>query len=411
MAGVIESWKFGTGKTSHNMADGRSLGDSPGIREVAVRAELQKVLESHEFRASKRCQDFLRFVVENTLGGKTDILKERTIGIEAFGRPASYDPSDDATVRVKAGEVRKRLGLYYAGEGRGDGIRIELPAGGYIPDFVVPPAAGAGIQPLAGAAPVRRPSAYFAAGAITALALAAGAAMAAWIVERRPPSALDQFWAPVLAGASPALLCAAYVPDVYAMDGKPGLAPRIDDFTRLSDQFVGGGDLMAAARLAAMLTRMGRAYNLRIGNEVTFQDLRASPAIFIGYSYSRWRDMSDQLRYFIDISQRPARILDAGKPTNWYLPNLGADRHTDEDYAIVSRVYHPDTRSMLVEISGITQYGTEAAADLVSNAELLQEALRGAPPDWTKKNLQLVLHVKVISGSPAPATAVANYFW
>ncbi len=396
------------------MADGRTLGDSDGIGDLEVRAELQKVLESHEFRASKRCQDFLRFVVENTLGGKTGILKERTIGIEAFGRPPSYDPSDDATVRVKAGEVRKRLGLYYAGEGKGDGIRIELPAGGYVPDFVVSAAAAPALaerDPSIWTARVRRPAAYFLIGVVTALAVAAAVTAAARILQRKPASVLDQFWAPVLAGASPALLCAAYVPDVYAMDRKPGEAPRVEDFTRLSDQFVGGGDLMAAAHLAAMLTRMGRAYNVRIGNEVTFKDLRSSPAIFIGYSYSRWKEMSKELRYFIDISQRPAMILDNGKPTRWYLPNLGADRHTDEDYAIVSRLFHPDTRSMLVEISGITQYGTEAAADLVSNPELLQDALRGAPPGWTTKNLQLVLHVKVISGSPASATAVASHFW
>ena len=396
------------------MADGRALGVSRGIGDVAVRAALQKVLESHEFRASKRCQDFLRFVVENTLGGKTDILKERTIGIEAFGRPPSYDPSDDATVRVKAGEVRKRLGLYYAGAGKSDGIRIELPPGGYVPDFVVSPAADAvpsKSKPPGWTLWARRPQTYFLAGLMTALAVGVAVAAVDWVVERRPHTALERFWAPVLAGSSPALVCAAYVPDVYAMDRKPGTVPRIEDFTRLGDQFVGGGDLMAAARLVAMLTRMGRAYNVRIGNEVTFQDLRASPAIFIGYSYSRWKDMSKQLRYFIDISQRPAMILDNGKPTKWYLPNLGADRHTDEDYAVVSRVFHPDTRSMLVEISGITQYGTEAAADLVSNPELLQEALRNAPSGWTNKNLQLVLHMKVISGSPASATVVAAHFW
>ncbi len=87
------------------------------MTEEQVREELSRVLACHEFRASKRSQDFLRYVVENTLQGHGDMLKERTIGIEVFGRPTSYDPSDDATVRVKAGEVRKRLGLYYSDQG------------------------------------------------------------------------------------------------------------------------------------------------------------------------------------------------------------------------------------------------------------------------------------------------------
>jgi hypothetical protein len=93
------------------------------------------------------------------------------------------------------------------------------------------------------------------------------------------------------------------------------------------------------------------------------------------------------------------------------LPNLPPDRRTTEDYALLTRVFHPDTHAMLVEISGITQYGTDAAGELVTNPDLLREALHGAPPGWQKKNLQLVLHVKVISGVPASPTVVASHFW
>jgi len=108
---------------------------SQGIPEASVRAALERVLHSQGFRASKRSQEFLRYVVERTLEGHAETLKERTIGIDVFGRSSAYDPSDDATVRVKAGEVRKRLGLYYASEGRLDEIHIELPHGTYIPEF------------------------------------------------------------------------------------------------------------------------------------------------------------------------------------------------------------------------------------------------------------------------------------
>src|ERR1700733_2917441 len=104
------------------------------VSEEAVREELSRVLSCHEFRLSKRSQDFVRYVVEHTLSGREDMLKERTIGIEVFGRSTSYEPSDDATVRVKAGDVRKRLGLYYAEEGAQNPVRIELPAGTYVPE-------------------------------------------------------------------------------------------------------------------------------------------------------------------------------------------------------------------------------------------------------------------------------------
>src|SRR3954471_20506521 len=100
------------------MSQGQSPGISSapgrgGLTEEQIREELNRVLASHEFRTSKRSQEFLRYVVDHTLKGQADTLKERNIGVDVFGRPVDYDPSEDATVRVKAGEVRKRLGLYY----------------------------------------------------------------------------------------------------------------------------------------------------------------------------------------------------------------------------------------------------------------------------------------------------------
>jgi hypothetical protein len=132
------------------------------------------------------------------------------------------------------------------------------------------------------------------------------------------------------------------------------------------------------------------------------------------YSVARGRELQGRSTEFdlaIDTSREPVGITDNGKPTELTLPNLPADRRTNEDYAIVSRVFHPDTHAMLVELAGITQYGTEAAADLVTNADLLAEALHGAPAGWQSQNLQLVLHVKVISGTPSSPKVVKANFW
>jgi hypothetical protein len=408
------------------MSQGQSQGSVPtpargpagAPTEEQVREELSRVLACHEFRTSKRSQDFLRYVVENTLHGHADMLKERTIGIEVFGRPTSYDPGDDATVRVKAGEVRKRLGIYYADEGARNPMRIELPSGTYVPEFhLVNAAAPAAAEP----APVAPPAAPIAAGstpvvtprrASLALAVLAAAAIVVWLVARPAVTPLDQFWAPVLNGSTPVQLCASYVP-VYGVDIDPTITPPsgVGDFTLLTDQFVGGGDLIATSRLVAMLTRLHRAYRVKVGNDVSFTDLRSGPAILVGFSYTKWKQISNQMRFFVDGYRRPAGITDDGKPTEWVLPALPRDRHTTEDYAIVSRVFHPDTHAMLVEVAGITQYGTDAAADLITNPDLMAEALRNAPAGWQKKNLQLVLHVKVISGAPSSPTVVKQYFW
>lgn len=384
------------------------------VSQDSIRQALERVLASHEFRASKRSQDFLRYVVDHALAGQSDRLKERTIGVEVFGRSSGYDPSDDATVRVKAGEVRKRLGLYYASEGAREPVRIELPAGTYVPEFRASETTDARLVDTAGdGAPDRRPAfsrrLWF---AVLSLVLLSAAGVVAWSRWRPPQDAVDQFWSPVLDGGGPVSVCAAYVP-VWSFDDVLLKHPpaRAAEFTYLPDQYVGGGDLVAVSRVASMLTRMKRPFLVRVGNTVSFQDLRSAPAVLVGYSYTQWKEISSEMRFFIDASKRPVTITDNGKPTPWGLPNLPSDRHTGEDYAIVSRVFHPETHAMLVEISGITQYGTDAAGDLVTNPDLLAEALKGAPTGWRSKNLQLVLHVRVISGVPAAPKLVASYFW
>jgi hypothetical protein len=99
----------------------------------AILDELRTVLASPHFSHSKRYPALLQFIVENTLEGRTDLLKERTLGVEVFDRPPTYDTNADTVVRYTAGEVRKRLLLYYSELGRNSNIRISLPAGSYIP--------------------------------------------------------------------------------------------------------------------------------------------------------------------------------------------------------------------------------------------------------------------------------------
>jgi hypothetical protein len=100
-----------------------------------VRSALELVISSNAFAGSKPCQDFLRLLVERALAGDLDALRESTIGVELFGRPADYDPSSDPVVRVRATEVRKRLAQYYRDTTSTPPVRIELPHGSYIPEF------------------------------------------------------------------------------------------------------------------------------------------------------------------------------------------------------------------------------------------------------------------------------------
>jgi hypothetical protein len=394
------------------------------LEEEAIRSQLVNILASPEFRSSHRCQEFLRFVVEQTLSGRADGLKERTVGTEAFGRAADYDTNVDGVVRIKASEVRKRLSLYYAGSGKAAKVVVELPVGSYVPTFTArespsTPNGSAGGS-AEGAAAIsenqiahngvgehRARNAWIGAGLIAAGLIVAISLSAHWWRLQNTPSAFNEFWEPMLRGSGPVLIAAAYVP-VYAHDARvPG---DQGELTLMPDQYVGGGDLVAAARVAGMLGRMGRASEVRVGNAISFQDLRNSPTVLIGYSSTQWKDVTQDFRFYVDDSDR-GMIRDNGKPTDWYPHNVTRDFHTDEDYAVISRAFLPQTHSMLILISGCTQYGTEGAADLISNPDLLAAALHEAPAGWQHKNLQLVLRMQVIANAPASPKVVAAHYW
>jgi serine/threonine-protein kinase len=100
-----------------------------------VRLQLRRILTSKSFRQVDRLQGFLTFVVEEMLSGRGDKLKEFLIGVEVFGKEASFDPRMDPLVRVQARRLRARLVRYYREEGQNDEVVIELPKGGYEPVF------------------------------------------------------------------------------------------------------------------------------------------------------------------------------------------------------------------------------------------------------------------------------------
>lgn len=100
-----------------------------------IQAALTRVSQSGLFLRSRQLQRMLRFLVEETLAGRGERLKEYVLGVELFGRPNSYDPRLDSLVRVEARRLRTVLDQYYAGEGSSDPVIIDLAKGSYAPCF------------------------------------------------------------------------------------------------------------------------------------------------------------------------------------------------------------------------------------------------------------------------------------
>ncbi len=276
----------------------------------AVREQLEKLLASPHFAFTPRCQSLLRYLVEVSLEGNAESLKERNIGIEVFGRDAAYDTNADPVVRVAISEIRKKLAQYYFELGNQEQLRIELPTRSYAPEFslpenpsrkdgaphrpdnVLPEAATA--QTAAEASPASvgdswaRGRMRWIAG-LAAFLLVICVAVLVWRVASAK-SPLETFWAPVVNSPNPVLLClgqlhathveldpdASRNPSGVAMPiGAGGVYPKELPVAALSDS-------MTLADIAGLLRGEKKRFSISNEGAASYEDLQKGPAVLIG---------------------------------------------------------------------------------------------------------------------------------
>jgi Tol biopolymer transport system component len=167
---------------SPNGAIAQARSDPP---DALIRAQLERILASEVFSRSRHLRRFLSFIVEQTLAGHGDSLKESVLAHELYGKGTDFDGGADPVVRVDARRLRDKLREYYAG--RADPVVISLPKGSYVPVFDAKPASPTQAAPPA--TNLRR--ARIAVGAI-ALVAAVMAAVFAWRAFVRPAAAPAQ---------------------------------------------------------------------------------------------------------------------------------------------------------------------------------------------------------------------------
>jgi hypothetical protein len=406
---------------------------SPAVSDqnTLVRPCLERVLQSSYFRASSRSKQFLRFVVEKKLDGHEGEIKERTIGIELFGRNADFETSGDSIVRVNATDVRRRLGQYYQEARDLEPVQIVLPPGTYVPEFVfqeitppvVPSAGQAGpISLVLGRKNQQRRSRRFwwscaVAGVIVVAALA--------LILRPHTSNFDDFWQPVLDAHSAPVLSLPTT-DTFQLE-----LDAMQQFSRLKPgEFVQLGSnnlqsfhnwhtslpvLKAALSVALALQRKGMTPILRIGTDLSSDELRGHPIIAIGSFSNPWTKQNVAgLRFTFDRSasdKEAPRIRDNRNPgRSWSLPSI-YPKPQDKDYAIVTRTFDPSTRTPFVSLAGLHSFGNQIAGEFVSQESFWNELAGRAPAGWKKMNLQLVLETNVVGTTPSSPKIVEAYFW
>ena len=392
---------------------------------AAVVQQLERLLQNPHFHKSKRFPVFLKFVVTEALAGRADNLKERTLGIEVFGKDPSYDTTEDPIVRVTAGEIRKRIAQYYQEPGHEHEIRVLLPPGSYAPQFCFPEdTKGAShkelVVPVAAlprnlvstpAAHTFSRSTFVAACALLAVAIGAGFAWRAL-----HPSAIEQFWAPFVKSPDPILFCIADQSQYSTLTLRDAADPQHQ--TTLNDRMITVilDDVNPVVDIAGLLRTYGKSYRVQGETVTTLSDLRRSPSIFIGAYDNGWTlRLTGPLRFHFVNNPEMTRfwIEDRSNPTkqDWVLERSHQDTGTYKDYAIVARLLDPNTDRFAVVAAGIARGGTVAAGEFLVDAHHLDELALKASKDWSRKNVEVVLETQVIDGRSGPPRIDEVHTW
>lgn len=430
------------------------MGQMSAVREIwrpeteadseAVLRELKKVLASPQFCNSKRYPALLGYVVEETLAGRADDLKERTLGVEVFGRPATYDTSLDTVVRYTAGEIRKRLSLYYHEEGRDARIQVHLPVGSYVPEFVC--LAPEPSSPEPSVATVHEPSAPIAdqpSAAATSLhldddpsvlspadtqqdvaaahrvnhwqlwtvlailllsAIAGGVAVNARLAHQS--TAVDDFWEPLVRGSGPTLLCVGGV--VFQQNNYSGVitAGKNTDYPFVSMQIAA-----SLPRVSQVLVHENGDYEVQSSASTPITQMRNRPVVLLGGYNNEWTmRLLHPLRY--QFSPEPVEsIVDSQKPGIAWSRDKSQPYSTGDDYALVARFRDATTDGNVVVLAGLGRNGSEAAAQFATSPHYMGLVRDRVGADLKKNNIEVVLKTDVIDGKTGAPAIVAVYTW
>ena len=372
---------------------------------------LTLVLQSDTFARSDQLRKFLRYVAEMEDAGRGNEITEYSIGTEALGRPATYSPADDSSVRGRAHDLRVKLDHFYQHERPDVRIRIALHKGSYVPYFyeVEPPPEQTRSTALVTALPAATPPVlkrrrnFWAVAAIFSSFLAGSVVGAFWMLRHsRPPEApvLQQFWGPMLHPGSDVLICLATPPSLrikpfpaaprhpafqpasketaqwYASLGLPGIGEPYMYRSATSPLF---GDAAAAIQAAQTIAAYGGSVQFLPENIIVGQVALAKRNILMvgAPNYSPYAarvlkntpftiEESDQFGEEI-IRERSPR---AGPPLV-LVPSVGQTGGISVAFALITVFPNQTGREegpRAIVVSGITGAGAPAAMEFFTSA-------------------------------------------
>jgi len=407
-----------------------------------VRSQLERIVSDERFTASKRYPGLLRYVVEQTLAGNEDSLKERTLGVEVFHRPPDYDTNLDPVVRLSAGEVRKRLAQYYQASAHEGELKILLNPGSYVPLFWPAAVESPVLKPveadktptveavsLPAESPARRitargihrPKILIALSALILAILALGTQ--SWRLSGRRRSALDDVWAPLVSSNKPILFCVGGIasvpqdlPLVTELQSVADDASTLQMITSRND-FVPFSDVQTLSRFLYLAGTHGHPYSVQNFRTTVSSQLREGPVVLIGALNNDWTlNRTAPLRFHIEGPEGPNRVFwieDREHPESraWQVIAQAPRSNTVKDFAIAARFVDQSTGQVVLVAAGIAGIGTRAAGDFMTDEASLNQLASSAGVEWRKTSFEVVLSSEVVNGMQGKPKVEAKVFW
>ena len=398
--------------------------------------QIDKLIKSHRLHSSESLCKLLRYLAQHSLDHPGISLKEYQIATEVLGRPTGFDPQSDSTVRVQAGRLRVKLTEYYANEGRGDPILVEIPKGSYALTF----------QPRAGnsealpAAPLnlergtkKEDGQSFTRGWVIAVAafsvlLAASLSTTAILLSQRmrpvtagqaTPAAYEIFWNRFLTGPQQPWVIFSNGSFVGRPEtGMRYFDPSSDKRTFILDHYTGVGEVLAIHELDHLFSLLNRPIRVKRGALFSLDDAKNNDLIFVGSPSENLTllDIPGTKEFVfrrLESGQRKGDLAVvnvhplAGEPETFL--ETPADQPTTEDYAVISLLPGLDPSRSILILAGDTTFGTQAAVEYVcredSVRELLQRLNVSKPGDL--KPFEALLHVRIVHGVPVKTDLVS----
>ncbi len=346
-----------------------------------TQAQIQRILQSKAFRTSEVHRNLLAYLAEKSLEGTADGLKEYTVGLDVFSKPASFDPRQESAVRMHVGRLRQKLAEYYRTEGTGDPMIVDLPKGGFKMTFEPRPASVERPQP---SRPMRHSVLMLSACLGIAVLVASFLGFRLWRVQQQAPEAaaqwtpeLQQLWGPLLSSNRPLMLCLATSKE----SGSTGAGTASGAFLL--------GQFLASHKPNIMLTR---------SDLVSMPEITMDNVIFLGPSAADRQIQALSTGQPVVLESGGIRNLNArpGEPS--FLPDSSDN---EESHALISLMPGIYGHGELLYFSGNQIAGVMAAVQAFTDPTLARTLVsKLTTPAGFPRYYQVVLKVKSMDNMP-----------